>query len=156
MAVFNAPPLLGLVSTWWNQSWLKICKICKMDDTEYFPCFSIHEWIKFEIVLPVLGLPGYFFGLWYFQNLCSWSLAVSDNDVWYHDDSDDELCCWNDLLGDIWDMWLWCWHTGDCSPFAGSTIDCEHPSFDAAARDENEDGDEDYDVVGNARKVVKI
>ena len=50
-----------------------------------------------------------------------WKLAftpsASFQNVWYHK-GDDDFCCWNDLFGDIWDMWLWCWHTGDCSQFA--------------------------------------
>ena len=38
---------------------------------------------------------------------------------WNDESEEHPTSCWNDLLGDIWDMWLWCWHTGDCSQFAG-------------------------------------
>ena len=58
-----------------------------------------------------------------------------------HESEEHPTSCWNDLLGDIWDMWLWCWHTGDCSRFA------ELPSIGTIPSLGCWGGDEDTGVV---------
>ena len=133
----------------------KLVISCRMDDTVlpsryiYKRCFSTHEWKSPKIIdhppWQVSFLDTYILSVYHLTMTCQCDIFLTyindrDNDVWYYAGGED-LCCLNDLLGDIWDMWLWCWHTGDCSPFDGSPIDCDDQPISRDAGDEDK---EDY------------